>query len=44
MHPQQTASENIMGKREITRNEQFLFFPTMFSTKSDNSIPICPYF
>ena len=23
--------ENIMGKREIAHNEQFLLFPTMFS-------------
>ena len=43
-HHQQTAFENIVGKREIARDEQFLLFPTMFSTQSDNCIPICPYF
>ena len=36
-----TAFENIVGKEEIARNEQFLLFPTMFSTQSDNCIPIC---
>ena len=36
--------ENIVGKEEIARNEQFLLFPTMFSTQSDNCILICPYF
>ena len=43
-HQQQTAFENIVGKGEIAHNEQFLLFPTMFSTQSDNCIPICPYF
>ena len=38
-----TAFENIVGKGEIARNEQFLLFP-QFSTQSDNCIPICPYF
>ena len=32
MHQQQTAFENIVEKGEIARNEQFLLFPTMFST------------
>ena len=27
MHEQQTAFENIVGKGEITHNEQFLFLP-----------------
>ena len=27
MHQQQTASENIVGKEEIARNEQFLLCP-----------------
>ena len=27
MHQQQTAFENIVGKEEIARNEQFLLFP-----------------
>ena len=39
---QQTAFENIVGKGEIARNVQFLLIPTMFSTQSDNYIPICP--
>ena len=30
MHQQQTAFENIMGKGEIARNEQFLLFPRFF--------------
>ena len=30
MHQQQTASENIVGKGEIARNEQFLPFPKCF--------------
>ena len=29
-HQQQTALENIMGKGEIARNEQFLLFPQCF--------------
>ena len=30
MHQQQTAFENIVGKKEIARNEQFLLFPQCF--------------
>ena len=30
MHQQQTAFENIAGKGEIARNEQFLLFPQCF--------------
>ena len=30
MHQQQTAFENIVGKGEIARNEQFLLFPQYF--------------
>ena len=30
MHQQQTAFENIVGKEEIARNEQFLLFPPCF--------------
>ena len=41
MHQQQTAFENIVGKGEIARKEEFLFFPTMFSTQSENCILIC---
>ena len=33
-HQQLTTYENIVGKWEIARNEQFLIFPTMFSTQS----------
>ena len=29
-HQQQTAFENIVGKGEIARNEQFLLFPQCF--------------
>ena len=30
MHQQQTAFENIAGKEEIARDEQFLLFPQCF--------------
>ena len=30
MHQQQAAFENIVGKEEIARNEQFLLFPQCF--------------
>ena len=30
MHQQPTAFENIVGKEEIARNEQFLLFPPCF--------------
>ena len=30
MHQQQTAFENIVGKGEIARNEQFLLYPQCF--------------
>ena len=43
-HQQQTAFENIVGKGEMARNKQFLFFPTMFITQSDNCSFICQYF
>ena len=43
-HQQQTVFENIVGKEEIARYEQFLLFPTMFSTQSENCIHICQYF
>ena len=35
-HQQQKAFEHIVGKEEIACNEQFLLFPKMFSTQSDN--------
>ena len=31
--------ENTVGKGEIARNEQFLLFPTVFSTPLDNFLP-----
>ena len=37
MHQQLTAFENIVGKEEIAISS----FPTMFSTLSENCIPIC---
>ena len=43
-HQQQAAFENIVEKGEIARNKQFLFFPTMFLTQSDNCSFVCPYF
>ena len=44
MHPKQTAFENITRKQEIAHNEHFFSFPTMFSTQSENCIPISQYF
>ena len=38
-YQQQAAFENIVGKKEIARNEQFIPFPTMFSTSSDCADP-----
>ena len=35
--------ENIVGKGEIATLQAVSPFPTMFSTQSDNCIPICPY-
>ena len=43
-YQQQTAFENIVGKGEIARYEEFLLFPKMFSTNSDNCFTICPHF
>ena len=42
MHGQQTAFENIVEK-EIACNKHF-FYPTLFSTQSENCIPISQYF
>ena len=39
MHQQQTAFENIEGKGEIARNEQFLLFPRFLL----NHIIISPF-
>ena len=44
MCQQQTAFENIVGKEEIARNEQFLLFPQCFFTESDNCIPFVNIF
>ena len=44
MHQQQTVFENIVGKREIACNTQFLLFPQCFLLKSVYCIPICPFF
>ena len=41
-HQQQTAFENIVDKGES--NSSNFSIPTMFSTKSDICIPICPFF
>ena len=40
MHQQQTAFENIVGKGEIARNEQFLLFPQCFIL---NQIIVSPF-
>ena len=40
MHQQQTAFENIVGKGEIARNEQFLLFPQCFQL---NQITVPPF-
>ena len=40
MHQQQTAFENIVGKEEIARHEQFLLFPQCFLL---NQIIASPY-
>ena len=40
MHKQQTAFENIVGKGEIARNEQFLLFPQYFLL---HQIVVFPY-
>ena len=39
-HQQQTAFENIVGKEEIARNEQFLLFPQCFLL---NQIIVSPF-
>ena len=40
-HQQETAFENIVGKEEIARNEQFLLFPQCFLL---NQIIVSPFF
>ena len=39
-HQQQTAFENIVGKEEIARNEQFPLFPQCFQL---NQITVSPF-
>ena len=39
-HQKQTAFENIVGKEEIARNEQFLLFPQSFLL---NQIIVSPF-
>ena len=39
---QYQSFENTVGKGEIARNEQFLFFPTVFSILSGNFPPFSP--
>ena len=39
MHQQQTAFENIVGKEEIARYEQFLLFPQCFLLNQINYMP-----
>ena len=40
MHPQETAFENMVGKGEIARNEQFLLFARCFLL---NQITVSPF-
>ena len=40
MHQQHTAFENIVGKEEIARNEQFLLFPQHFLL---NQVIVSPF-
>ena len=40
-HQKQTAYDNIVGKEEIARNEQFLLFPQCFLL---NHIIVSPFF
>ena len=44
MDQKQTAFENIVGKEEIAPKGAISSFPTMFSTQSENCIPVCQYF
>ena len=36
---QKNSFKNTVGKGEIAHNEQFLLFPTVFSTVMENSLP-----
>ena len=44
MHQQQTAFENIVGKGEIARNEQFLLFPQCFQLNQTTVPPFIHIF
>ena len=44
MHQHQTAFENIVGKEEIARNEQFLLFPQFFLLNQKMVFPIVHIF
>ena len=44
MHQQQTAFENIVGKREIVQNKQFLLFPHCFQLNQKNVSPFVHIF
>ena len=44
MHQQQTAFENIMGKEEIVRNDQFLLFLQCFLLKQKIVFPFVNIF
>ena len=44
MHHQQSTFENIVGKREIARNKQFLFFPQCFLFNQITESPIVHIF
>ena len=43
-HQQRTAFENIMGKEEIARNEQFLLFPQCFQLNQEIVSPFVNIF
>ena len=44
MHQQQIAFENIVGKGEIARNEQFLLFPQIFQLNQTAASPFVHIF
>ena len=44
MHEQQTAFENIVGKEETARNEQFLLFPQCFLLNQITAFPFVHIF
>ena len=44
MQQQQTAFENIVGKEEIARNEQFLLFPQCFLLNQNIVSPLVKIF